>query len=109
MVVTFCPGKRTFCDSDGFSCFDAQELSSCVTNGGGHDAHATPSSVARVFSKRGFHGQEGAVVNVMAQLQRSPTPPSVPASRSSRKFDSMKEARFSRRVEFSWFGNFITA
>lgn len=63
-----------------------QVLSSCVTNGGGHDAHATPSSVARVFSKRGFHGQERAVINVMAQLQRSPTPPSVPASRSSRKF-----------------------
>ena len=63
-----------------------QELSSYVTNGGGHDAHATPSSVARVFSKRGFHGQERAVVNVMAQLRRSPTPPSVPASRSSRKF-----------------------
>ena len=60
---------------------------------GGHDAHATPSSVVRVFSKRGFHGQERAVVNVMAQLQRSPTPPSVPASRSSRKFVQLPARR----------------
>jgi len=40
-------------------------------------AHDTPTCVARVKSERGFDGLDRLVVDVMAQLQRSPSPPAV--------------------------------
>jgi hypothetical protein len=48
--------------------------------------NVTPSLVASVKPAQDIHKRDHAVVAMMAQLQRSPRPPSVSASQNSRKF-----------------------
>ena len=57
-----------------------------LTSGSRLRAQDTPSLVASVKPARDIPMQDHAVVHVMAQLQRCPSPPSVSASRNSRKF-----------------------
>ena len=55
-----------------------------------------PASLARVKSERGLDGRNRVVVDLMAQLQRSPSLPAVPRIPNSQKFVQPPRVRRSR-------------
>ena len=55
--------------------------------------HDTPTCVASVRPARVVHKQDYAVDDLVAQRRRCPSPPSIPASRSSPKFFQLQQVR----------------